>query len=54
MTQTEQAIQDLRNAIKAELIEEVKTWWAENGQGYLDNEDTYGAASDLIITLEQA
>ena len=50
MTQTEQAIQDLRDAIKAELIEEVKTWWADNSQGYIDNEDVYavGEAAELL------
>jgi hypothetical protein len=54
MTPTEQAIQDLRNALKAELIETAQQWWAERGKSYIEFEDTEGAVSDLLITLEQA
>jgi hypothetical protein len=54
MTQTEQAIQDLRNAIKAELIETARQWWTESGRSYIDAEDVTGAVDDLLITLDKA
>jgi hypothetical protein len=54
MTQTEQAIQDLRDAIKAELIETAREWWNESKDSYLKDPDPEGAVDDLLITLEQA
>lgn len=53
MTQIEQAVQDLRNAIKAEMLETAREWWKESKDSY-DKDDLDGAVDDLLITLEQA
>lgn len=54
MTQTEQLMNDLRNAIRAEMVEAARQWWTESGANYVEAGDVDGAVDDLLITLEQA
>jgi len=50
MTPTEQLLQDLRNAIRAECIAELRTWRATLDD---DNEHYNDGVDDAILTLER-
>ncbi len=49
MTQTEQAMTTLRDAIRSELLAELRTWWDNSKDEYESAED---AIADALITLE--
>jgi hypothetical protein len=51
MTATEQAMTDLRNAVRADLIAELKTWIAATAG---DHNDPDEALDDAVLTLEMA
>lgn len=54
MPTTEDLLASLRDAIRQELIDELKTWWAAEGAAYIAEGDTEGAIDDAVITLERA
>ncbi len=51
---TATAMQNLQHAIRAQLLDELRTWWNENRQAYEDTGDPAGAIEDAILTLEKA
>lgn len=50
MPTTEDLLASLRDAIRQELIDELKTWWADE---HIHYESPGDAIDDAVITLEK-